>query len=1002
MDQALFREPAVEYRPVIFWSWNGKLEIERLLRQLRQMKEAGIGGVFMHARDGLATPYMQDEWFQCVKACIDEAERLGMKAWAYDENGWPSGFAGGEVPRLGEAYRAKAIVLKRAPVEGDPAYRLLHAEATETSGTSGASETQGGSKASEAQEACYVYEWTMPLGHARFHDASYVDLLNPDVTEAFLNVTYEAYKERIGAWFGGTVPGMFSDEACALMWLQFDVPALPWTTGMPDLFRERFGYDLIAALPALFLDRPESRAVRYDYWLFVVERMVSAFSERIYDWCEENGLQYTGHYMAEDRIGYIMEWLGDAMPHYEYMHIPGMDHLGKRIHLSDPAEGESNATVITARQVTSVANQLGKKRALSELFACGGQAFDLRHQKRMVDWHLVHGINFFTPHLLPYSLTGIGKRDYPPTIGPQQPWWQHAELLNGYMARASYALTQGERVTGVLVIHPIESAWETYTPVRRKANDELNETLERVCLSLLDRHINFDFGNEHYIAKYGQASNGEFRIGDGRYTKLVLPLVYRLRSSTLALLRAFAESGGRIYTVEPRERLLARMPAFEAIPTIAFGEGDDCRPDDAIISIGGEGKERVWLHERKERGNPILFLAHLDLERTTTVRVELNGRYDCYRWDAESGEREAFAVKHGENGGTEFEWTFQGPQSLLIEARPAFAGSAAAGAEAEADALAKVESLGTVKAGAEASAVVQEDSGSAVLVGQAGQGGYAELRGSAASKRTVPLRIIEASGFNAAVLDYFTAEEGIRTASLLLHESWKGQTLYLAAERRTHDEARWNGHVLAPSAVEWMDPDMIVYAVPREWQRGGANQFALMGGDGGFPREEPVYVLGDFRVAIVANELLVYQTSSDSFTNGQFAEEGFPFYSGSLTLGGEVAVTAAECEASEGGWWIELQDPAISVAELSVNGSICGARAWGPWRWDVTSLIQPGVNRIALTVCNTLRNVFGPHHLPGDLAINFLGPEHFAQAEPGAPWVVNPYGIGDVVLVRGE
>ena len=86
-----------KYRPVPFWSWNEKLETEETKRQVRIMDEAGMGGYFMHARGGLQTEYMGEEWFENVAACIDECNKRGMHAWAYDENGWPSGFAGGKL-----------------------------------------------------------------------------------------------------------------------------------------------------------------------------------------------------------------------------------------------------------------------------------------------------------------------------------------------------------------------------------------------------------------------------------------------------------------------------------------------------------------------------------------------------------------------------------------------------------------------------------------------------------------------------------------------------------------------------------------------------------------------------------------------------------------------------------------------------------------------------------------------------------------------------------------
>ena len=97
------------YRSIPFWSWNDKLEKEELIRQIRWMKEQGFGGYFMHARSGLITEYLSDEWFELVNACIDEGDALGMQSWAYDENGWPSGFVGGKL--LEEKENAEMILL---------------------------------------------------------------------------------------------------------------------------------------------------------------------------------------------------------------------------------------------------------------------------------------------------------------------------------------------------------------------------------------------------------------------------------------------------------------------------------------------------------------------------------------------------------------------------------------------------------------------------------------------------------------------------------------------------------------------------------------------------------------------------------------------------------------------------------------------------------------------------------------------------------------------------
>jgi len=67
------------------WLMNAKLEKDELLRQLPVFKEMGMSGVCMHSRTGLATEYLGEEWFELINTCADEAERLGLEAWLYDE-----------------------------------------------------------------------------------------------------------------------------------------------------------------------------------------------------------------------------------------------------------------------------------------------------------------------------------------------------------------------------------------------------------------------------------------------------------------------------------------------------------------------------------------------------------------------------------------------------------------------------------------------------------------------------------------------------------------------------------------------------------------------------------------------------------------------------------------------------------------------------------------------------------------------------------------------------
>ena len=113
----LFKNPGKDHRSAPFWSWNDRLNPDELDRQVRDMKEHGMGGFFMHSREGLETPYLSEEWMTCIRRTVQAAKDVGMNAWLYDEDRWPSGFAGGLVAReIGDEGRAKTLTLEMVTV----------------------------------------------------------------------------------------------------------------------------------------------------------------------------------------------------------------------------------------------------------------------------------------------------------------------------------------------------------------------------------------------------------------------------------------------------------------------------------------------------------------------------------------------------------------------------------------------------------------------------------------------------------------------------------------------------------------------------------------------------------------------------------------------------------------------------------------------------------------------------------------------------------------------
>ncbi len=128
--RALFANPPREYASAPLWVWNDQLTEEQVRGTLRDLAAQKVKQAFVHPRPGLMTPYLSDEWFRLWKAALDEAEKLDMNLWIYDENSYPSGFAGGWVPELMPESRGRGLVVaeEKAPrAAGDvvlAAYRV--------------------------------------------------------------------------------------------------------------------------------------------------------------------------------------------------------------------------------------------------------------------------------------------------------------------------------------------------------------------------------------------------------------------------------------------------------------------------------------------------------------------------------------------------------------------------------------------------------------------------------------------------------------------------------------------------------------------------------------------------------------------------------------------------------------------------------------------------------------------------------------------------------------
>ena len=544
-----FRAPGAEFRGAPFWAWNAKLDKEELIRQIRIFKEMGLGGFFMHSRVGLATPYLSEEWFDCVRTCVAEAKKQGLLAYLYDEDRWPSGSAGGIVTRddryksrwcaaefypdakaAEEAADGETVAWYSARVSGSFAGNDLRVKFPRRLASPADFRPSPGRKLLRfAVRLMENADW--------YNGQTYLDTLNPDAVRKFVDVTHEAYFREIGAEFGKTVPAIFTDEPMFPCPRSITAVVLPWTERLPEGFQAVCGKDIRDCLPEMFFVSVRRRSeYRLKYVELVTEMFCQSFAKTIGDWCGGHELRLTGHVMSEDTLRQSLI-VGSAMRFYEYMQMPGIDILTERWRIFN-----------TVKQCTSVAHQFGRKRRLSETYGCTGWDFPFAGHKALGDWQYALGINFRCLHLSWYSAEGEAKRDYPASISYQSPWYGKYRVVEDYFARLGAVMTEGEEVCELLVIHPIESAWMSVDPAWMGTRSFRNENLRyaRLTDTLLAQKLDFDFGDEEILARYGSVRDGKIKVKRASYRAVLIPPLITIRSTTLELLRRFAARGGTV------------------------------------------------------------------------------------------------------------------------------------------------------------------------------------------------------------------------------------------------------------------------------------------------------------------------------------------------------------------------------------------------------------------------------------------------------------------------
>lgn len=990
--QQFFVNPPIEYRSAPLFGFNGEVTESEIRLHLSDLAAQGIGGVFIHPRPGLVTEYLSKRWFELCRFTLEEARKLGMRVWMYDENSWPSGFAGGHVPaEMPEAYNGgQGLRLRKldrlAAGETEKCHILM-----KKSGAAFQTVQEPRRESDQAGEY-YCFEVVYFQKSNYYGGWSYVDLLRPGVTDKFIELTMPGYERVFGSEFGKRVPGIFTDEPRTTPPIRQS--CIRWTPDMFEQFQRRWGYDVRPHFASLFEETGDWKKVRHNYYSTLLELFIERWSKPWFRYTEAKKLSWTGHYWEHD-------WPSpmhgvDNMAMYAWHQVPGIDMLFNQFNENVDAQF---GNVRSVKELRSIANQMGRRRTLSETYAGSGWELRFEDMKRLGDWQAVLGVNLLCQHMVQMTVAGARKYDFPQSFSYHEPWWKHYRVLGDYFARLSFALSTGEQVNRILVVEPTTSAWmHASATAISPTMMELGRSFQGFVTRLEHMQCEYDLGSENVIKEHGKAAAGRFVIGHRSYDLVILPPgTENLDSATAKLLNDYVRQGGTVLAfVDPPDRVdgdasdtLKRLSQQHPGRWLHAVSLDDPMVKEKLATADFEPVAGKLFHQRRQLADgQLLFFANSSLEKPAKWNVAVGG--PVRRLNLETGAVAEYPARRS-NGRSVVSVDLAPGGSLLLAVTKS---KATAGARAE-------------RAGEErvvpptAPVTVQPLSPNVLTID------YCDLNlGGAVEKDvyfyTASEKAFQHNGlttnpwttvqYRTTALDknHFPADSGFEAVFHFdVAEGVATSGMQVVIERPGLWHVSVNGTpVQNRPKTWWLDRSFGVYDIGAHVVP-GTNEISVRAQPMSVHNElERIFVLGAFGLKPQERGWRVVPNSS--MTAGAWKNQGLPFYSQEVAYGGGYVLRPATA-----GYKVRLGKWNGTVAEVRVNGKHAGIIASQPYEFDISRFAQNGENRIEVVVVGSLKNLLGPHH--GKIDRGLVSPLSFRTAPERMPagqqYDLDAYGL---------
>lgn len=410
------------------WAINDVLDLEKMKRQLTDMRKCGLCGVIFHPRYYPGVPeYMSHEYLDILSQLILYAKEIKMEFWLYDENGWPSGNADGQV------------------MKQNPLLRKVYVELREKRKTLQSKELVYTCQRNEmaCEETVLVSEDKFDLVLVKEAAPSSVD---KEAVKLFVELTHEKYKKGLSPEAFDYITGFFSDEVCLPHAPEkYRVSSVPYI-GSEWNYKE------------LFFDTGDYENTRIHFWEKASELLAENFYKTINDWCVHNHKLYTAHLKGEENPAFSIPFNGSPFRVLKEVMLPCVDALERNVPNS-----------YYPRIASSLAVQYGSGVCMCEALGGSGWGIEPEQLKRYLAHLTDCGIDTFALHIQQLKLDKNSKKDWPPSQ-PLDLSWRDAydAVLN--------CVPESKKQADTLVIVPIRGVSAVYSACEREQTNIHNGT----------------------------------------------------------------------------------------------------------------------------------------------------------------------------------------------------------------------------------------------------------------------------------------------------------------------------------------------------------------------------------------------------------------------------------------------------------------------------------------------------------------------------------------------